>query len=107
MVLFPSDGMVQWFGWIAISVLALGMHQSLTYWCTRRQAFTRLSVSQVFRSAAVTATQVTGGVVQAGANGLIGGQILGQVLISIVLGAQVWREDRHLLRRAFKASAIR
>ncbi|MGG1663555.1 lipopolysaccharide biosynthesis protein [Brevibacillus sp. NRS-1366] len=107
MVPFPQGEILHVIGWISLSVLAVGIYQTLTYWCTRRQAFARLSASQVFRSAGVTATQVTGGVLHTGAFGLIGGQILGQVLVSFVLGTQVWREDRHLFRRSLSMPAIR
>ncbi|MFS0555437.1 lipopolysaccharide biosynthesis protein [Brevibacillus sp. 179-C9.3 HS] len=102
-----TTDMTQWLWWIPLSVLAMGVYQTLSYWCTRRQAFMRISTSQVLRSTGVTATQITGGVLNAGASGLIGGQILGQVLISTYMGAQVWKEDKNLFKTSCNWARIK
>lgn len=104
---FVRADITPWLWWVPVSVLAMGAYQCLSYWSTRQQSFTRLSASQVLRSAGVSATQLAGGVMSAGASGLIVGQILGQVLISVVLGVQVWRDDKHLLATSCNWSGIK
>ncbi|GAA0367789.1 oligosaccharide flippase family protein [Bacillus horti] len=78
---------------LPISLLALGVYQSSNFWSTRKKAYNRISISQIIRSGGVNATQVGSGLIQPGAYGLIGGQIVGQMLAAVVLSYQVLRED--------------
>lgn len=104
---FATDDIINWLWWVPLSVLAMGVFQTLSYWCTRQQAYMRLSTSHVLRSGGVTTTQITGGMLHTGASGLIGGQILGQMVISTYLGAQVWKEDKSLLKHSCNWSGIK
>jgi O-antigen/teichoic acid export membrane protein len=89
--------------WLPVAVLAAGWYQMLNYWATRKQHYTRLSISQGVRSVGVAGTQLPAGYFQAGPTGLIGGQVAGQVLATVALGAQILRED---WRRIWKSLSI-
>ncbi len=96
----PGARGVPWLWMIPISVFAMGVYQSLAYWCTRKQAFARLSIFQIFRSVGVAGTQTTGGILHAGAPGLVFGQVAGQILATSILFGQVLREDKRIIRDA-------
>ncbi|MGE5704690.1 MAG: lipopolysaccharide biosynthesis protein, partial [Clostridia bacterium] len=85
------SAVLPWMWWLPLHVMAMGLAQTLTYWCTRKQDFKGVASTQMVRSVAVTGTQVTGGVLQAGAGGLIGGQAGGQLITAVMLGLHVWR----------------
>lgn len=97
--------------WLPLAVLAAGWYQMLNYWATRKKHYTRLSISQGVRSVGVAGTQVPAGYYKTGATGLIGGQVAGQALATVVLGAQILREDwrriwKYLSRRKMREGAI-
>jgi O-antigen/teichoic acid export membrane protein len=87
--------------WLPLAVLAAGWYQMLNYWATRKRHYTRLSISQGVRSVGVAGTQLPAGYLQLGPNGLIGGQVVGQVVATGVLGVQILREDWKRLIRYF------
>ncbi|WP_042348358.1 lipopolysaccharide biosynthesis protein [Bacillus massiliigorillae] len=89
-----------WLWVVPISVCALGFYQILNNWSIRRKRFKRLSTSQLSRSVSVVSTQVSGGFIGLGSIGLIGGQIIGQLMASIILGYQVWKDDRREILQA-------
>ena len=93
--------------WVPVSVLAFGLYQSLNYWSTRRKHFKRLSISQVFRSIASTGTQTVAGLAGAGSAGLVGGQAGGQIVATVVLGAQIWRDEKNLALKFFNYKRLR
>ncbi|MED4079847.1 oligosaccharide flippase family protein [Halalkalibacterium halodurans] len=82
------------FFYVPLSIFLLGIYQSCSYWSTRKKQFKRLSISQVLRSTSVNGTQVSGGVMNFGGIGLIGGQILGQLVATATMVYQLFKEDR-------------
>lgn len=93
--------------WLPLAVLAAGSYRVLNYWATRNQHYTRLSISQGIRSVGVAGTQVPAGYVQLGPGGLIGGQVAGEMLATVTLGAQILREDWRSIRGALSLSTLR
>ncbi|MFJ6412490.1 lipopolysaccharide biosynthesis protein [Terribacillus saccharophilus] len=83
-----------WIWLIPISMLALGLYQSLNYWSTRRAQYKLLSRSLMFRSTSMSTVQILSGFLKLGNNGLIIGQVIGQVIASIVLFIQVLTIDK-------------
>ncbi|MDZ5470440.1 oligosaccharide flippase family protein [Bacillus sp. 31A1R] len=77
--------------WIPISIFSLGIYQIFNYWSIRMKMFKQLSLSQLFRGGSVASTQVSAGFLGMGSAGLIGGQVVGQVTASMILGYQVFR----------------
>jgi len=102
-----SPKLQTWLWWLPLSIAMIGFYQALNYWSTRRKHFNRLSISQVFRSIASTGTQTSAGIAGLGATGLIGGQVAGQAMATVVLGAQVWGNDRTVVRNALDYSKIK
>lgn len=84
---------------IPFSLLFLGLYECLKFWSTRQKHYKRLSISNVFKAKASVGTQVGSGVIGIGSVGLVAGQIIGQMMASLVLLFQVVRDDRKLLFR--------
>jgi O-antigen/teichoic acid export membrane protein len=91
--LLGEPRLAPYFWWLSPMVLAAGLYQVLNYWATRKKHYSRLSISQGIRSVGVAGTQVPAGYFRTGPTGLIGGQVAGQVLATVVLGVQILRED--------------
>ena len=102
-----SPKLQTWLWWLPLSVAMIGFYHALNYWSTRRRHFNRLSISQVFRSIASTGTQTSAGMAGLGATGLIGGQVAGQAMATAVLGAQVWGNDKTVVRNALDYSKVK
>jgi lipopolysaccharide exporter len=76
-----------------------GVFVALNYWNSRTKHFGRLSVARVTRSLATTGTQLGAGFAGYVTGGsLIGANIVGSAVSTGVLGSQIWRDDRALLR---------
>ncbi|MBC6956439.1 MAG: hypothetical protein DWB44_09685 [Chloroflexi bacterium] len=74
-------------------VLAFGSYQALSYWAIRQKQFQRLSYSQVGRALSVAVIQISAGIINTGAEGLIVGQVAGQVVATALLALQI-RHDQ-------------
>ena len=99
--LLGAPDLASWFWWAPLSILASGFYNALNYWSTRNKQFKRLSISRVSQSGAAISAQTSGGVVGLGVTGLIGGQLIGSAVATIVLGSQVLRDDKQTIRNAF------
>lgn len=91
-----------WIPWVPVAVLATGLYQTLTFWCIRMRAFGLLAQSRMLRQLFVVLLWIAGGLLHRGASGLVIGLAVGQLLGTLVLAFQVWREH-HLL---FKGSSF-
>ncbi|MEM5011280.1 oligosaccharide flippase family protein [Niallia taxi] len=89
-----------WLWSVPLSVFALGTYQSLNYWSTRKKNFKRLSVSLLYRSIGMSLVQLVGGMAKLGAGGLIFGQIIGQIIVSMSLWLQIWKDDNKIIKNA-------
>ncbi len=75
-----------------------GLFLALNNWNSRTKLFKRLSLSRVFSSVSVTATQIGFGLAEkVGAGGLVAGSLAGQSIATFVLGGQIWKDDRKLI----------
>jgi lipopolysaccharide exporter len=100
----------QFAGWLWLVpglVFLTGSYQALTYWCSRQKKFKRLSLSAVTASASSAAAKLIAGFAAMGTGGLVGGQVLGQLLASGALTYQVLRDDLRLIRAAFDVETIK
>lgn len=80
--------------WIPPSLLMVGYYTSFRYWSIRNKEFKRLSYSSVYRSLGVNGVQLPAGIAKFGAQGLIGGQFIGFTIVSLILGVQIWKDDK-------------
>jgi len=84
---------------IPIAVFVNGIFVALNYWNSRTKHFSRLSIARVVSSVVAQGTKLGSGFVGFISGGvLIGTNILGQVVSTVVLGCQVWRNDRYLFK---------
>ena len=82
-------------------IFVSGLFLALNNWNSRTKLFKRLSLSRVFSSVSSTATQIGLGFAEKiGAGGLIIGSLAGQSIATVVLGGQIWRDDRKLIVRS-------
>jgi lipopolysaccharide exporter len=97
--------LILWF--IPLTIFVKGVYQVLTYWSTRKASYKRMSISQSFRSIGTIVSQIPLGFAKTGSLGLIGGQVLGQTLASIMLGYQIWRDDWQSIAKQFRFSHLK
>jgi len=86
--------------WLAPPWIFLtGTFMALNYWNSRTRRFGRLSIARVNSSVATTCTQIGAGLAGHATGGsLIGASILGSAVSTLVLGWQIWRDDRRMLQ---------
>ncbi|TGC08295.1 lipopolysaccharide biosynthesis protein [Methanolobus halotolerans] len=76
-----------------------GVFLALNYWNSRTKKFKRLSFARVSSSLSSTGTQIGAGIGgYATGIGLIAGSLVGNFISTIVLGAQIWKDDNKLFR---------
>ncbi|HHX44809.1 MAG TPA: oligosaccharide flippase family protein [Chloroflexi bacterium] len=101
----PDLGPYLWL--VPVAVFFGGVFLATNHWNSRTRSFGRLSVARV-----ISATTTSGVRVGAGAMGhntggsLVGTAVLGPLLSSVALGAQIWRDDRGLFRRAIRWNSM-
>ena len=101
----PEFAPIIW--WLPVAVFAGGLFNVFSYWATRRKNFRRLSISRISRSGGAAGTQIFAGLAGVGAAGLIGGNVAGLSLAAVVLGVQIYLEDRKLIYRAISIKKLK
>jgi O-antigen/teichoic acid export membrane protein len=82
-----------------VSMFAIGVLQSLSYWGTRRRAFRVVAQTKVAQGAGAVGTQIGLGLLNTGATGLVIGHVLGQSTGSVNLLRDALRNSRNSLSR--------
>lgn len=86
---------------VPLFALVSGVYLSLNYWNSRTKRFQRLSVTKVLGSVATAGTQLSAGFAGYATGGsLIGASLVGQSLSTLILGGQIWKDDRSLFLRS-------
>src|SRR5690606_5595767 len=104
--LLGMPGLSRWLYWVPASTLLVGVYQSLNYWSNRKGHYRRLAVSRVTQSGSSAMVQLGGGYAGSGAAGLVGGQLIGQTLSSVVLGKLIYKDDRAEVRKITKPRLV-
>jgi lipopolysaccharide exporter len=99
--------LIAWLWLIPPYLFTIGVFNSLNYWSTRRNRFSRLSVAQMLHGGSTIGLQILAGFARFNVMGLIGGKVIGQALASVVLFLQVWREDGLKSDRSFSLTQLR
>jgi O-antigen/teichoic acid export membrane protein len=82
---------------IPLAVFASGVFIALNYWNSRTRLFGRLSVARINASISTTGAQIVAGLAGYPTGGsLIGANILGSAVSTLILGGQIWRDDRKI-----------
>lgn len=92
--LFDSPELAPWLLLLPVMLIVTNLGQSLSAWANRRQAYRMLAASRISTAVAGTGLNLLLGFAGAGAAGLIGGVLVGQVVGLTVLAWQFWRRDR-------------
>lgn len=81
-------------------VFVNGIFLALNNWNSRTKLFRRLSFSKISSSVSTTAIQIIIGIFKKNSpSGLIIGSLTGQSVATFILGGQIWRDDRNLIRK--------
>ena len=84
----------QWLYLIPVTVLLMGIYQSLNYWNTRNKYFSNVSKSKVVQSTATACGQLSVAGSSYTGYGLIGGYTFGQALGAVFLAHKVYEEKK-------------
>lgn len=97
-----NSAISSWLYLIPITVLLAGIYQSFNYWLNRKKKFKQLAYNRVIQTTSTTSTNLFIGFASK-SNGLIWGQLVGQIIVTFILGKQIWSEDRDKLRSLSRA----
>lgn len=93
----PEIGQYLWL--TSPAVFVSGAFVALNYWNSRTRQYGRLSIARVISSIATVGVQLGAGLAGYAYGGsLIAASILGSGVSSLVLGAQIWRDDGPMIR---------
>ena len=99
--LLNSSELERYLWLVPIVVFITGIFTALNYWNSRTKHFGRLSIARVVSSVATQTTKLGAGFAGFVSGGvLIATSVLGQIVSTLILGGQIWSDDRQL----FKAS---
>jgi O-antigen/teichoic acid export membrane protein len=95
--------------WLSpLAVFLGGVFLALNYWNSRTKRFGRLSLARINASISTTGTQIGAGVGGYPTGGsLIGASILGSAVSNLVLGGQIWRDDRRVFRNSISFEGMK
>ena len=99
---FLNAPLIEGYLWLITPfVFVNGIFLALNHWNSRTKLFKRLSFSRISSSVSTTATQIILGLVKRPPTsaGLILGSLAGQSAATLVLGGQIWRDDRNLITK--------
>ncbi len=90
--------------WLApLAVFVAGIFITFSYWNSRTKHFGRLSIARVTNSVVTVSSTIGAGYAGFATGGsMIGAKLGGQAVAAGMLGGQIWREDRHLFRKAIR-----
>ncbi|WP_181909820.1 lipopolysaccharide biosynthesis protein [Paenibacillus taihuensis] len=102
-----SPELKPWLIWVPVSVCATGLYQVLNNWSTRQKQYKRMSMSLVGRSSSIATTQIAAGAAGLASSGLIGGQIAGQLIATVLWIVRTWRESSNLFIKSFSIEKLK
>lgn len=95
--------------WLSpLTVFLGGLFLALNYWNSRTKRFGRLSLARINASISTTGAQIGAGMGGYPTGGsLIGASILGSAVSNLVLGGQIWRDDRRIFRNSISFEGMK
>ncbi len=105
--LLKAPGLLPYLWLVPPYIFLSGVFVALNYWNSRTKRFGRLSIARVSASIATTGTQLGAGFAGYAAGGsLIGASMIGLATSTMILGGQIWHNDRKLLYESIKILRI-
>lgn len=84
---------------VPIMVFLTGTFSAINYWNSRRRQFGRLSRAQIGKAVTTSGTQLSAGFTGYASGGsLIGANVVGQAVATLVLAYRAWRTDKRILK---------
>lgn len=105
-ILLNSPDIEPWLYWVPASTFLTGVYQSLNYWSNRRAHYSRLAISRVTQSTSGAGGQLGMGISDASSGGLIGGQLFGRLISTVVLAKLIKKDDYELFTKINKKDAL-
>lgn len=97
--LFGTAEISNWLYWVPLSTMLMGIYTSLNYWSNRKFNYRRLAISRVVQTVGSSIPQLAAGFVKSGPEGLVGGQLTGQLVASSVLAGLIYSEDKNQIKK--------
>lgn len=92
----------RWLYFIPFAILLAGIYQALNCWSIRKKQFKSVSFSKVGQSTTRAATSLSLGLLKFGSTGLIIANFVGQTIATLILGWQVWKNDKNKMKFVLK-----
>lgn len=93
------EGDSNWMYLVPISIFLMGSYSVLNFWMTRITNYKAIAKSQVFRSISLNTAQTSGGILNLGHIGLIGGQIIGLFVYTTYLFGIFIKEEMSNIKK--------
>lgn len=91
---FHIDALKPYLFLLTIGFFGASLYGALTFWVTRRRAYTRITHTRIYQSSGGSASKILLGLFSAGPIGLIIGYLLSQILGIGTLVRYMWENDR-------------
>jgi len=97
-----NPGLLNWLWLVPVSMLAWGIFEATSLWCTRNKDFTNISAAMIKKRLVLSGSQLAFGLASAtrSASGLITGQIFGEITGVFVIAR---RALKHVPKRYWKS----
>lgn len=101
----PQLGAYLWF--VPFFLFISGIFLALNYWNTRTKHFKRLSGARIIKSVTTTGVELSAGAAGYAVGGsLIGANLVGQSMSTLILGGQIWKNDKFLFLNSINLKNI-
>lgn len=94
--LFSLPPISAWFYLIPMSILLIGVYQSLNYWSNRKKRYNHLAANRVLQSGLTSTANLAMGFGGFGSIGLVLSSITGQLAAAISIGIKIFRENQNI-----------
>lgn len=92
-IFFGIQSIAMWLYCVPLSVLLSGCYSALNYWTNKNCKYKRLAVSRMAQTIIMLSVQVVLGLIYKDVAGLLLGLLAGQLVSTLILFAQVWKDD--------------
>jgi len=96
---FGDSRIFDWFYFIPLSTVLLGVFQACNSWLTRTKKFKQISVSKVGQATISSLAKLTFGIIHLKGIGLILGDVLGQITSVLIMGKEVFLNNRIIMQK--------
>ncbi len=96
--LLNTEELTPWLPFLALSILLLGISQSLNFWHNRNKSYKALSANMISQSTTTAVVSTANGFAKMDAGGLIVGSLTGQLVSSVLYIFRFLKNDKFRLK---------